>query len=52
MKNSCISYEAKNFENQLNKVGITYNEFVNLQKLWNELTSSGKAEVDNFLKIN
>lgn len=49
MKNKCVSAEAKKFENKLNEVGISYNEFVDLRKSWDELTIGGKAEVEDML---
>lgn len=49
-KNKCVSVEAKNFEDELNGMYITYMQFVNLKKMWDELTESGKAEVDNILR--
>ena len=50
MKNKCVSTEAKKFENKLNEVGISYNEFVDLRKSWDELTIAGKAEVEDMLR--
>lgn len=49
LKNKCVSAEAKKFENKLNEVGISYNEFVDLRKSWDELTIAGQAEVDDML---
>lgn len=48
-ENKCYSYEAKNFENKLEELGITYNQFLALQKQWDELTVGAKAEVDNIM---
>lgn len=48
-ENKCYSYEAKNFENKLEELGITYNQFLALWKQWDELTVGAKAEVDNIL---
>ena len=48
--NKCVSIEAKNFENELDGMCITYMQFVNLKKMWDELTQSGKTEVDNILR--
>lgn len=48
-ENKCYSYEAKNFENKIEELGITYNQFLALLKQWDELTVGAKAEVDNIL---
>lgn len=48
-ENQCYSYEAKNFENKLRDLGITYNQFIEVTKQYKELTVGAKAEVDNIL---
>ena len=50
MENKCITMEAKNFENKLNELGITLNQFHELRKVWYELSSGGQAEVNDMLK--
>ena len=50
MANKCVSSEAKSFENKLNELGITYNQFKSIEKLYSELSIGGKAEVADMLK--
>lgn len=50
MANKCITMEAKNFENKLNGLDITLNQFHELRKIWHELSPGGQAEVNDILK--
>ena len=46
----CYTKEAREFETLLNELGITYNQFNELNKKHNELSMGGKAEVADNLK--
>jgi len=47
----CYTMEARKFETKLNEAGITYNQFQELHKMWDELMdSASRAEVDNMLR--
>lgn len=49
MANKCYTMEAKNFENKLNELGITYKQYLQLDIMYRELTQAGKIEVANLL---
>ena len=49
MANKCITMEAKNFENELNDVGISLSQFNKLRKMWHELSAGGQAEINDML---
>lgn len=49
MANKCYTMEAKNFENKLNELGITYKQYLQLDIMHRELTQAGKIEVANLL---
>ena len=49
-RNKCYSFEAKNFENRLNELNITYEQFKELVKMHGEMTDAGRAEVNNLLR--
>lgn len=49
MANKCYTMEAKNFENKLNELGITYKQYMQLDIMHRELTQAGKIEVANLL---
>lgn len=51
MANKCITMEAKNFENNLNGLGITLKQFHELRKIWYELSPGGQAEVNDCMKL-
>ena len=49
-KPHCYTMEAKHFEKKLNDIGISYNQFIQLRKIWKELTLAAQAEVNDLLK--
>lgn len=50
MKNLCKSEKAKEFENELNGMCITYLQFQNLRKMWHSLSSDEQQEVDKCIR--
>lgn len=50
MANKCVTKEAKDFENKLKELGITYEQYKEIHKMHCELTVAGKAEVADMLQ--
>lgn len=50
VESKCYTMEARNFEKRLNDIGIAYNQFLQLRKIWNELTLAAQAEVNDLLQ--
>lgn len=50
MEIKCVSSESIKFENKLNELGITFNQFNELRKMWNELILINQIEIKNMLK--
>ena len=49
-KNRCYTKEARDFENRLNELEVTFDEFLELCDKYGALSIGAKAEVRDMLK--